>query len=404
MKRYLGLLLFLLTSVCSFAQLNGDGYYRVQNYGSKRWAYLRDDYGWIDMGSQQADCGAIILFKNKPLLDDPSSVIYIKSMGTGQYDLTGQGTGLHKIINYYVSVADRSKYTKVENTYWVYATNKGVTKYLGDANTLNTDKAACGFDAEKADYRLWSVFKLNDTDNYLGVTPTVKANNVNYAPYYVGFPFKPAPGMKVYYVSKVDAEKGVAVMSEFTGDIVPAEMPVFLQCPGAEAKDNKLSLVVSSVNAPSGNALKGLYFNTPERLSASSKNAAVLYNEKTMRVLGVTKEGKLGFINSLASCTQYNRDKKYYLNANQAYLPVAEGTPEELTIVTEKEYEEMQKPAFIPGDANGDGQINNNDLMLIVNYLLGNVSDNFKKEGADFDGNGRVDNSDLMKVVNKILE
>lgn len=353
MKKIVFSLLLLLSAVTSFAQLDGDGFYFVQNYGSKRWAYLRDNYGKLDIGSQQADCSAIQMWKNQPLNDDPSAVIYIKNVDGNRYDLQGQGTGLHQLINYFVQVDDRSKYTKVPNTYWVYATSNGITKYLDDENTKSGAEGACGFN-RTGDYRLWSVFKVDQGDNYLGVRPTVTVAGEAYAAYYVSFAFTKTPGMEVYYISKVDEKLGYAVLSEYKGDVVPAATPVLIKCPSSESAGNKISPLLSGGTAISGNLLKGVYFTTPERLNVT-KDAATKYNASSMRVLGVTKSGKLGYINSTSSL--YSENSVYYLNANQSYLSVPAGTPDELTIVTQEEYEEMTAYCNVSVTAGENGKV-----------------------------------------------
>lgn len=354
MKKVFLLTLFFQLSLVAFSQLNGDGFYFVQNYGSKRWAYLRDNYGKLDIGSQQADCGAIQLWKNQPLNDDPSAVIYIYHSGDGRYDLQGQGTGLYKLINYCVQVMDRSKYTKVNNTYWVYASSNGVTKYLDDEEISTLcDDGACGFNTT-GNYRLWSVFKVDEGEHYLGVRPTVSVNGEHYAPYYVSFAFTRTPGMKVYYVSKVDAGRGLAVLSEYTGDIVPASTPVLIKCTSESSSSNKIMPLISGISKPSNNALKGVYFNNPKRLRVTA-DAAKEYDSSTMRVLGVTRDGKVGFVNSTSSLTAYKN--VYYLNANQAYLSVPAGTPDELSLISEAEYEAMTAYCQISVSASANGSV-----------------------------------------------
>ncbi len=61
MKKLLLLTISALVSLPSFADLGGDGYYRVQNAHTKRYAYLLDDKGKIDTVSTSADVGAIEL-------------------------------------------------------------------------------------------------------------------------------------------------------------------------------------------------------------------------------------------------------------------------------------------------------------------------------------------------------
>lgn len=364
LKKVLFSAVLFLLALTSFAQLKGNGYYFVKNFGSGRWAYLCDNYGKLDMGSQSADCGAIQLWRSRNPHEDPSSVIYIKNVSGSSYDLQGQGTGVYKLIGHYVSIYDRSKAAKTDNAYWVYASSNGVTKYLDDESTKSKDNSSCGFNND-GNYRLWSVYKIGEGDNYLGVLPTVTIGSEHFAPYYVSFPFTKTSGMKVYYINKIDSKLGAAVLAEFTGDIVPANMPVFIKCVSGASIDNKILPVVSNASPVAGNLLKGVYFNTPKRLIVTSV-AATKYDANTMRVFGVTSSGKLGFITSTASLTAYN--SVYYLNANQAYLPVPAGSPDQFTVMTASEYEEMTNTYKVNVSAGAHGKV-----------VINPVADSYKK-------------------------
>lgn len=55
------------------------------------------------------------------------------------------------------------------------------------------------------------------------------------------------------------------------------------------------------------------------------------------------------------------------------------------------------------GDVNGDGRRNVSDIMLIVNYILGQTSEDFNTVLADLNNDGNVNVSDIMILVNIIL-
>ena len=61
------------------------------------------------------------------------------------------------------------------------------------------------------------------------------------------------------------------------------------------------------------------------------------------------------------------------------------------------------KTPLIPGDANGDGNVNISDAVAIVNYILGNASSNFVFEAADVNGDRKITISDAVGIVNIIL-
>ena len=57
----------------------------------------------------------------------------------------------------------------------------------------------------------------------------------------------------------------------------------------------------------------------------------------------------------------------------------------------------------IPGDANGDGEIDVTDIVGIANKILGRASDSFVAAAADVNGDGEVDVTDIVAVANIIL-
>ena len=105
MRRLLYLLFFLaaLTSHVS-AQFTSDGFYRVQNFGTKRYLYLTDCTGYYDMNRDIGDFGALQMFTGKDkTVSDAASIIYIKKYGS-QVDIQGQGIGIYKIVSRYVDL------------------------------------------------------------------------------------------------------------------------------------------------------------------------------------------------------------------------------------------------------------------------------------------------------------
>ena len=58
---------------------------------------------------------------------------------------------------------------------------------------------------------------------------------------------------------------------------------------------------------------------------------------------------------------------------------------------------------FKSGDANGDGYVTLADAVAVVNYILGNPSENFNASNADVDGNGSITITDAVSIVNMVL-
>ena len=60
-------------------------------------------------------------------------------------------------------------------------------------------------------------------------------------------------------------------------------------------------------------------------------------------------------------------------------------------------------PTLVPGDANGSGGVDKDDVQMIADYILGKNPVGFKKAQANVDGEGDVTVVDLVKVIGIIL-
>ena len=58
---------------------------------------------------------------------------------------------------------------------------------------------------------------------------------------------------------------------------------------------------------------------------------------------------------------------------------------------------------YVKGDANGDNQVRIGDATAVLNYIVGNVSDNFNVKAADVNGDGDVRIGDVTAVLNLIV-
>ena len=57
----------------------------------------------------------------------------------------------------------------------------------------------------------------------------------------------------------------------------------------------------------------------------------------------------------------------------------------------------------IPGDANGDGEVNVSDIVEIVNDIMGKTSAKFVRDAADMNNDGEINVTDIVKVVSIIM-
>jgi len=61
---------------------------------------------------------------------------------------------------------------------------------------------------------------------------------------------------------------------------------------------------------------------------------------------------------------------------------------------------------FVPdkkGDANDDGTVNADDIVEVVNYIMGHQPDNFNESNADANEDGTVNAADIVWIVNYIM-
>ena len=305
--------MLILFSTLTYAQLE-KGFYRVHNYKTERYVYVYDNTGKINISTTSADMGAIQLWKDHSrTISDPASVIYVEPKGNNKYNLHSQGTSVVEIIGYHVMI-----YAKGDS-YQLYAEGK----YLADEETTNVPDGQLGT-VNKGDYRKWVAVPVDQDANYFGIAPNLTIDDTHYEPFFADFAFSFAnEGMKAYYVS--ETYKHIAVIKEIKDEFIAANTPVIIGCGSNEPSSNKLNLFTNKGNKINDNMLKGVYFNNARR--PKSKDARTKYDANTMRVLGTTAEGKLGFVIS----------KDEYLAANEAYLSVPADSPEEFVLMTEEE-------------------------------------------------------------------
>lgn len=326
MKRFLLYFLVAFASLSAFAELNGDGYYRLQSTATGRYVYILDDKGSYSIGTTSADVGAIGLYLNSDAVhSDPSTVLYFQNSSGSFYDIGAQGTSLHGILDVYVKIY---KDKDMPGTYFIYASKSGLTKYLGDMRTSTTREDGLTSVEATGDRRNWNITPLNaDTDEYFGITPSVTAGGKYYYPLFAGFPFSAkSGGMKFYIVTGVDPV-GVVVVKEVSGT-VPAGVPVIVECSNPLATDNRLNIGVFTDYADaSGNHLGGVYFDN-DRTTHWNRTP---FDRNSMRVLGEV-DGKLAFV----------RGDYDFIPRNQAYLPLYDASLhgfDSLQVMTAEELE-----------------------------------------------------------------
>ena len=331
MNRIILSLLAIFLSTQASAQLSGDGYYRVQNLQSSRYIYMIDNKTTgFSYQKTSYDVGALrTISPFSRVVNDPGSVFYISKVNGNQYNLRSQGADAHNMVGRYLTLTSTTYQGKTY--YRASATEQGITLYLFDEDYSGPEGVISTQKTGSVALMCWDLQPVSaSADNYFGLNSTVQVGSQHFTTLYASFPFTHASeNMKNYVVTKIDGE--FAVWKEVTGKVA-ASTPVIMQLSGATATDNRLNLEVSGGNAPSDNILKGVYFenSTVDMISPSSFHFnATPYDPNTMRLLGVTSKGKLGFVKSDVQ----------YIPRNQAYLVVPAGSPNELTLLSQAEYE-----------------------------------------------------------------
>ena len=69
-----------------------------------------------------------------------------------------------------------------------------------------------------------------------------------------------------------------------------------------------------------------------------------------------------------------------------------------------KEIKEIIETVGTKGDVNNDMLVDVEDVVGIVNMILGEPADNFNEANADVTGDGKIDVDDVVAVVNIILD
>ena len=286
------ILLFLTTLLpfAAFAQLNGDGYYRIQNNQSERYIILKDNaIGEVNESSASADVSNLTSWSGFDYVkSSPGSVFYIQQVGT-KYNLIAQGTSIYDITGgkKYIDIIARNG-----GAYYLFeVTASGVAGHMYDSN----DNSTQGSVTTKGDkeYMYWRLKPINTSDNYIGLQPTVQTSDGWYGTVHEG----------QFQLKKVDSE------------VIPAATPLVFKSNSNDPAQNKVIPVFETTTAPTDNKLGGTYFSSTNR----KHKVFVEYDATTMRVLGKDSNGNLVF--TTAKSTDLVESK--YIPMNTCWLNVA---------------------------------------------------------------------------------
>ena len=352
-----------------YAQLNGNGFYRLQNTSTGRNVTIINDRIHLDNKEQVIDAlksttsvDVYALETKKETVSDPASIIYLENVTGKQYNIKGQGM--------YTKALTAGRTMKVYQTgsnYELYASEEGFTVYLKDNDFASSKSTGyCTVATQEKGNCVWAIKPINSS-NYLGIEPTITVGNKYYTTFYAGFAIQLSSGMKAYYVKEVSDK--AAELVEISGDIVPEETPVILECSSKNTADNKVTPLVTGGTKPTTNQLKGVYFSYVSlngRRTAEdptnkyyTKLKNVVENKSTMRILGVV-DGKL----ALVKATEADLYMKKYLPANKAYIQVKSTAASNIPLLDSKAYNESEKTINV-GDASFLKEEDDNSVSFV---------------------------------------
>ena len=151
--------------------------------------------------------------------------------------------------------------------------------------------------------------------------------------------------------------------------------------------------------------LEGCYRNKWTHIAfVFEKNRACLYVDGK---LVDTKEGAsdLSLFNGQDLYIGKFSDRWYPFNGaiDEVMIHNRALTAEEVNMIA-KYADELSSIPILLGDANGDGIVDANDIVEVVNYIAGNPSDNFILASADANSDGIVNAADIVVIANIIMD
>ena len=157
----------------------------------------------------------------------------------------------------------------------------------------------------------------------------------------------------------------------------------------ASAEASLLNLQIAMEDAVVSDEAKEYPAENVKAAVADAEAAIATANDAIAAVEAIIAEGKLATDNKVAIAQAINAAQKA-VNA-----AVAKAEDAEQTYIEQKEEDEK----VIPGDVNGDGEVNVGDLVCVSNFMAGEAGD-ITKEAADVNGDGEVNVGDMVTITN----
>ncbi|MBQ7204552.1 MAG: dockerin type I repeat-containing protein [Muribaculaceae bacterium] len=420
MKKIAILLCTVLVALAAWAQYSGPGFYRVRNVYTDSYICIRGTH-FEKTTTPEAFWPCALMQKDSAQVCDPGSIIFIPD--TLQVGLYSQGVDTYSLTGLLLDVMLAPVMEQGLMTYVAY------TQYIPDP-VNNPDKPfpcyfrdyglgmTAGSSPRRAESHWW-IEPVNEgsvDSSYFGVRPV----SVNYSDadgcYWTSlccdFPaLIPEGGGVVGAYTVREVEQGEdkiyyanAVKVWGQGEVIPAATPVLLKCASPYMSGNKLIPVGDIANQktmPIGNdLLLGNYFSVFQNHCSFNDAAAMkdyIPEQATLATtmdfaLGVDGKGKIGF---------FPQQPGTYMAANTAWLNLraVDVKGAQAVYLVEKADE------VLPGDVDGNGEVDIDDLTDLINLLLeSSVSTaSGPDDPRDFNGDGLIDIDDVTKLINWLL-
>ena len=400
-----------------------------------------------DAGKQRAlACASLYMQTDIHLVEDadcidPSTIIYAKKRNTNtsnyDYNLIGQGTSILTLTTGIVSHPNstfspsitfsdifvnirKSSGSGIESLYTAYIPLSGSLKYIVTSTQSLGNRYFTDVVTENGN--VFDIAENNSAQNakwyiepvtHFNVKPEVEYGGKYYTTLYVPFAFQLSNGVeKAYVVSAINTD-GTLETVEFANDAtVPAGTPVILECSSNVASDCQLipsgtplfttpenvtnayaPRASTATNYSGTNLLKGNYycnqdgtitFNTSSSTSTFNANHYTAPTNPTKYTIGITKSGKLGFVEATGTAMPANKAWIEYTGTAELVLPIENTT--------------------LKGDVNMDGKVTSADIVRLVDYILEKENPTpCDVEACDVNEDGDIKVSDITSLVDIIL-
>lgn len=283
-----------------YAQLNGDGFYRVQNVETSRYITVLDEAPDYTNVNKIYTFNSLMTESWDKAKSDPSTIMYIQELENNEYSIQSQGVDTKEVTGVGLKLKKNNN-----GTYGAYGEQNGAAIYLGDATTEGEHIKGGDGSNQKA-INQWYI-KAIGADNSLCVAPTVESNGKYYATLYTAFAYKLSSGVKAYCVNSLT--ESAITLAEIEGNIVPAETAILLECSSNKPEDNVITPTTEEGVEIAENHMEGAMFNYADN--------RMDYSKTSMRMLG-TENGKLAFVTASIDYVPANTGFLYGRKMNMA--------------------------------------------------------------------------------------